>query len=99
MIRRRSELIAGAAPADVEHLISGPVASAQETALAADEASVVRAAVASLPAEQHRALELAFFGGLTQEQIAAKLGEPLGTVKARIRRGLLKLRETLGTRR
>ena len=58
----------------------------------------VRAALATLPAEQVRALELAFFSGLTQQEIAARLSEPLGTVKARIRRGLLKLRDTL-TRR
>jgi len=58
----------------------------------------VRAALATLPPEQVRALELAFFSGLTQQEIAARLSEPLGTVKARIRRGLLKLRDTL-TRR
>jgi RNA polymerase sigma-70 factor, ECF subfamily len=40
-------------------------------------------------------VELAFFGGLTHEQIAEKLGTPLGTIKARIRRGLLKLRDFL----
>ena len=58
----------------------------------------MRAAVATLPLEQKRALELAFFSGLTQQEIAQKLSEPLGTVKARIRRGLLKLRDTLAHR-
>ncbi len=54
--------------------------------------------MASLPAEQQRAVELAFFSGLTQQEIAARLQEPLGTIKARIRRGLVKLRETLARR-
>jgi RNA polymerase sigma-70 factor, ECF subfamily len=66
-----------------------------ETAAVHDEARAIRAAVGTLPLEQKRALELAFFGGFTQEEIAQKLAEPIGTVKARIRRGLLKLRESL----
>ena len=96
--RRRSELLANAPQADVEHLTTDAGPSGSETAVSSDEARVVREAVAGLPPEQRRSLELAFFGGLTQEQIAARLGEPLGTVKARIRRGLLKLRESLASR-
>jgi RNA polymerase sigma factor (sigma-70 family) len=57
------------------------------------------AAGVTLPADQQRALELAFFAGLTQEEIAARLRTPLGTVKARIRRGLLKLRDQLAGNR
>ncbi len=57
--------------------------------------SEVRAAVGSLPADQRVAIEMAFFNGLTHAEIAGKLNEPLGTIKARIRRGMLKLRETL----
>ena len=55
--------------------------------------SEVRSALSEVSAEQRQALELSYFSGLTHEQIAARLGAPLGTVKARIRRGLLRLRE------
>jgi RNA polymerase sigma-70 factor (ECF subfamily) len=53
----------------------------------------VRAAVAALPENQQRALSLAFFQGLTHRQIAEKLGEPLGTVKTRIRDAMQTLRD------
>lgn len=58
----------------------------------------VREAVASLPPEQRRALTLAFFQGYTHAQIAGILGEPLGTVKTRIRDAMIKLRARLGER-
>jgi RNA polymerase sigma-70 factor (ECF subfamily) len=63
--------------------------------LSGEELSHVRSAVHGLPADQRQAIELAFFGGLTHHEIAEQLREPLGTVKARIRRGMLKLRDSL----
>lgn len=63
--------------------------------LSQDELAGIRAAVNNLPPDQRRVLEMAFFGGLTHADIAQVTGEPLGTVKARIRRGMLKLRDTL----
>lgn len=63
--------------------------------LSGEELVGVRAAVRALPAEQQQAIELAFFGGLSHGEISEVLQEPLGTVKARIRRGMLKLKDTL----
>jgi RNA polymerase sigma-70 factor (ECF subfamily) len=56
---------------------------------------LVRSVLATLPAPQREALELAYFGGLTQQEIAEKTGTPLGTVKTRIRLGMLKMRDEL----
>jgi RNA polymerase sigma-70 factor (ECF subfamily) len=55
----------------------------------------VRAALAQIPAEQREAIELAYFGGLTQQEIAALQGVPLGTAKGRVRIGLQKLKSLL----
>ena len=59
-------------------------------------ANEVRAALERLPREQREALALAYFGGLTQTEIAERLGVPLGTVKARAFRGLRRLADILG---
>lgn len=63
---------------------------------ASERTQILRDAVARLSPEQRKVIDLAFFGGLTQSEIADRLGEPLGTVKARARRGLMKLKEYLG---
>ena len=69
--------------------------SANDRLYGKENAEKIRSVVAALPSDQRRAIELAFFGGLTQDEIARTLQEPLGTIKARIRRGMLKLREKL----
>jgi RNA polymerase sigma-70 factor (ECF subfamily) len=74
-----------------------PAGSPDLEVLGGEDAAVVRSALASLPKDQRQAIEMAFFAGLSHPEIADALHEPLGTIKARIRRGLLKLREILGT--
>ena len=66
-----------------------------ESALLAEQGRLVRSALEQLPEEQRQTLLLAYFGGLTQQEIAVKLGNPLGTVKTRMRLGLQKLRAVL----
>lgn len=60
-----------------------------------DEARTVRAAIAELPDEQSKVIELAYFGGFSHSQIADQLDMPIGTVKGRMRLGLDKLRRSL----
>jgi RNA polymerase sigma-70 factor (ECF subfamily) len=61
-----------------------------------DTAQNVRAAMSQLPADQHKVIDLAYFGGFSQSEIAEMLGAPLGTVKGRMRLALEKLRTSLG---
>ncbi|HLC29077.1 MAG TPA: sigma-70 family RNA polymerase sigma factor [Dehalococcoidia bacterium] len=61
----------------------------------ADQRRLILAALAQIPQEQRQIIELAYFGGFTQQEIAQRLSQPLGTVKTRIRLGMQKLRVAL----
>jgi RNA polymerase sigma-70 factor (ECF subfamily) len=93
ILRSRALRAEGELPLDVPLL-----ETLDETVFATLDGEHVRSALANLPDDQRRPIELGFFGGVTHEEIARRTSTPLGTVKTRIRAGLRKLRSSLETR-
>jgi len=91
-IRRREKTFV--APVD-EAVASAPDHPMENPGVVAERRGLVRSALAGLPEPQRRVVELAFFEGLTQSEIANRLGEPLGTVKTRARLALERLRSLM----
>jgi RNA polymerase sigma-70 factor (ECF subfamily) len=75
--------------------MSEAAAAMAGVAEAAERRAHVARALAALPAAQREAVELAFYDGLSHSEVAERLREPLGTIKTRVRLGMLKLRELL----
>ncbi|MGE0133006.1 MAG: sigma-70 family RNA polymerase sigma factor [Blastocatellales bacterium] len=82
-------------PLDVLGDAPGGEASPEEMTVASERQRFVREALNSLTPEQREVIELAYYSGLSHSEIAAKLNQPLGTVKTRTRLGMMKLREAL----
>lgn len=95
--RQRRSLLGEAAAAESATVPPEWAISADDLVSQNDERERLRAALSHIAPAQRTVIDLAFFSGLTQSQIAEKLGAPLGTVKARIRRGLLALRAALAS--
>jgi RNA polymerase sigma-70 factor (ECF subfamily) len=91
-IRRRDRTFV--APVD-DSVARSSEEPAENPAVVAEDRSLIQTALAQLPEPQRRVIEMAFFEGLTQSEIAIRLREPLGTVKTRARLGLERLRGAL----
>lgn len=87
------ERVAVAGTRDESEMVSDAAADAFRS----EQRGLVSSALSQLPEEQQRPLMLAYFDGLTQSEIATRLDAPLGTVKTRMRTGMLKLRELLAS--
>jgi RNA polymerase sigma-70 factor (ECF subfamily) len=85
----------GREPEAAAENVPDPRANQESQTLTDEQVQRVRRALGDLPAEQRRALELAYYDGLSQSEIAERLKEPLGTVKSRIRAAMMRLRDSL----
>ena len=93
--RSRARLMPGGSENALDRAPAGAAGPEQATDAAEQQARLARA-LAALPPDQRQALELAFYESKSHTEVAEQLHEPLGTIKSRIRQGLIRLRDALG---
>lgn len=93
--QRRPRKVESSEPETVLASIPDAAEPVEAQAVLADRQRIVRNALTDLPHPQREVLELAYFGGLTQREIAEHLGAPIGTIKTRMRLGLRKLQDSV----
>ncbi|MDB5102283.1 MAG: sigK [Cyanobacteria bacterium RYN_339] len=93
--RQRADRSAIASEEEAAIDIQVKVADPEAEALASERRDAVKGALGTLPEPQRKALELVYFEGLSHSEVADRTGEPLGTIKTRVRQGLINLREVL----
>jgi RNA polymerase sigma-70 factor (ECF subfamily) len=94
-LRANSQMQLRSEPLDAVEQQQSSLATPEEAAILSEERRRIRAVLKTLTEEQREVVELAYFAGMSQTEIAQKLSQPLGTVKTRVRAGMMKLREGL----
>lgn len=97
-IQRRTKLNTGVENESRIHEQTADTSLPADDLEAGEQNSLVRSAVLKLNKDQREVIEMAYFNGLSQQEISERINKPIGTVKARIRRGMIRLRKLVTTK-